>query len=82
MESPRKALRVVPTLLRKYFSKWQGDNASVPPVLEMRTYIALAVLGAFLSIGFVACLGYLSGSTLMTPIGSMGELLLLLHHPA
>ena len=60
-------------VLREYFSKWQGDNASTLGLLEVRTYIALAVLGAFLSIGFVACLGFLSGSTLMTPIGSMGE---------
>jgi len=58
--------------VRRYFLKWKGDGVLSPGKREATWFIGIAVLGAFLSIGFIACLGYLTTEQLLTPIGSMG----------
>jgi len=58
--------------LRHHVDKWRGDPKSGPGKHELLAYVPIAWLGAFLSIGFISCLGYLQPSNLLTPIGSMG----------
>jgi CBS-domain-containing membrane protein len=62
--------------IHAYFAKWLGEKDQYAGRHEMPSYIALASLGAFLAIAFIACLSYLitddENGDLLTPIGSMG----------
>ena len=69
---PNNARSSLQSKAARYFAKWKGDAASNPGMREIKSYISVASFGAFVSIGFVSCIGFLTTQKLLTPIGSMG----------